>query len=147
MSITRQLLNEFRPLFRVLDEPFGRAPSVFSTRSSPFDDFWRSGPSRPHLAMDVTDKGDKYLVEADLPGVPKENIEVKVGDGGRSITIEGQSRYVSPSNAQGTANQSSQSEAGASNSFLLISFPHTLLSYQGIGNYKRSSTFRAPVCW
>jgi len=40
-------------------------------------------------AIDVSDKGDKYIVDADLPGVPKENVEVRIGDNGRSITIEG----------------------------------------------------------
>lgn len=40
-------------------------------------------------AIDVADKGDKYVVDADLPGVPKENVEVRIGDNGRSITIEG----------------------------------------------------------
>ncbi|KAH9480527.1 Heat shock protein 16 [Psilocybe cubensis] len=40
-------------------------------------------------AIDVSDEGEKYKVEADLPGVPKENVEVRIGDNGRSITIEG----------------------------------------------------------
>lgn len=39
--------------------------------------------------MDVTEEGKHYIVEAELPGVKKENIEVRIGDGGRSITIEG----------------------------------------------------------
>jgi len=43
--------------------------------------------SRP--AIDISDNGDKYVVDADLPGVQKENIAVRIGDNGRSITIEG----------------------------------------------------------
>lgn len=39
--------------------------------------------------MDVTEEGKHYIVEAELPGVKKENIEVRIGDGGRSVTIEG----------------------------------------------------------
>lgn len=39
--------------------------------------------------MDVSDQGDKYVVDADLPALKKENIEARVGDDGRSITIEG----------------------------------------------------------
>ena len=39
--------------------------------------------------MDLSEQGDNYIVEAELPGVKKENIEVRVGEGGRSITIEG----------------------------------------------------------
>jgi len=45
-------------------------------------------------AIDVSDKGDKYIVDADLPGVPKENVEVRIGDSGRSITIEGKVEQV-----------------------------------------------------
>ncbi|KAI0073754.1 HSP20-like chaperone, partial [Panus rudis PR-1116 ss-1] len=30
-----------------------------------------------------------YIVEAELPGVKRENVEVRIGDGGRSLTIEG----------------------------------------------------------
>lgn len=40
-------------------------------------------------AIDVSDEGENYRVDADLPGVPKENVEVRIGDNGRSITIEG----------------------------------------------------------
>ena len=37
----------------------------------------------------MTEEGPNYIVEADLPGVKKENVEVRVGDGGHSVTIEG----------------------------------------------------------
>jgi HSP20 family protein len=36
----------------------------------------------------LTDKGDSFLVEADLPGVKRENLEVRIGDRGRSLIIE-----------------------------------------------------------
>ncbi|KAF9046443.1 hypothetical protein BJ165DRAFT_1163286 [Panaeolus papilionaceus] len=68
MSLARQFSREMRPFFRMLDEPL----DVFS---------------KP--AVDVSDQGDKYVVDADLPGLKKENIEARVGDDGRSITIEG----------------------------------------------------------
>lgn len=90
MSIARQLFHEFRPLFRMLDEPLTRSPSFFGHPSrSIFDDpFFKSAfISRP--AVDVTEEGNQYVLEADLPGVKKENVDVRIGDGGRSITIEG----------------------------------------------------------
>jgi len=40
-------------------------------------------------AVDVIEEGDKYVVAADLPGVKKEDVEVRVAEDGRSITIEG----------------------------------------------------------
>jgi HSP20 family protein len=39
--------------------------------------------------VDVSEDGDHYVVETELPGVKREDMEVRVGDGGRSVTIEG----------------------------------------------------------
>lgn len=90
MSI-RQILHEFRPLFRMLDQPFTRSPAFASRSRTLFDDpfFGFDGPAFLRPAVDVTEQGNKYILEADLPGVKKENLEVRIGDGGRSITIEG----------------------------------------------------------
>lgn len=90
MSISR-LLHEFRPLFRMLDEPLTRgAPTLhrFPHRSFLADPFFTS-PSTVHPSLDLTEEGDKYVVEAELPGVKKENIDISVGDGNRSVTIQG----------------------------------------------------------
>lgn len=90
MSISR-LLHEFRPLFRMLEEPLTRgAPTLygFPHRSFLADPFLTS-PSTVHPALDLTEEGDNYIVEADLPGVKKENVDITVGDGGRSVTIQG----------------------------------------------------------
>ncbi|KAF5382583.1 hypothetical protein D9615_002785 [Tricholomella constricta] len=89
MSISRQLV---RDLFRMLEEPlvhpgrssyFGGLNHV-ANRHSLFDGF---NITRP--AIDVKEEGDKYVVEAEVPGVQKDNIEVRIGDAGRSVTIEG----------------------------------------------------------
>ncbi|KAF8133669.1 HSP20-like chaperone, partial [Boletus edulis] len=89
MSISR-LLHEFRPLFRMLDEPLRGAPTLygFPHRSFLADPFLAS-PTTVHPALDLTEEGDNYVVEAELPGVKKENIDISVGDGGRSVTIQG----------------------------------------------------------
>ncbi|KAK7469221.1 hypothetical protein VKT23_003710 [Stygiomarasmius scandens] len=130
MSISR-LFNEFRPLFRMLDEPIHRAPnslpSIMRTRPflddpffSPLSSSFGSG-LRP--AVDVSEEGNKYVVEAELPGVKKENVEVRIGDDGRSLTIQG--RVVtrgpeSPSEAhnqtQNQTQESSTTDAAQSNS-------------------------------
>ncbi len=81
--------------------------SPFSEFDRLFDEFWPSGwlrPSRgdfPSLAalstleakmprVDVVDKDNEIVVRAELPGVPKENIEVTVGE--NSVTIKGESK-------------------------------------------------------
>lgn len=96
MSITR-VLNEFRPLLRIFDEPLTRSPALwnnnFPARSFLDDPFIRSMLSRP--AVDVTEQDDKYVIEADLPGMKKDNVKVRIGDEGRSITIEGKTGFSS----------------------------------------------------
>jgi len=95
MSLARQIFREFRPLFRMLEEPFGRSPAYFphTLRSRDRDNFLADPFSGLNMlaspAVDVTENGNKYIVEADLPGVSKDNLQVRIGDGNQSITIEG----------------------------------------------------------
>lgn len=92
MSLTRQFFREFRPLFRLLEEPLGRSPAFYPHYRPRgfFDDPFFHSPNALRPAVDVTEEGKHYIVEAELPGVKKENIEVRIGDGGRSVTIEGE---------------------------------------------------------
>ncbi|KAJ8518485.1 hypothetical protein ONZ45_g4446 [Pleurotus djamor] len=94
MSLARLLFREFQPVFRMFEEPLSRSPSFIGRPSHPlFDDpLFRSGFTKP--AVDVSEEGNTYVIEADLPGVKKENVEVRIGDGGRSLTIEGHARRV-----------------------------------------------------
>ena len=114
MSLTRQLLHDLRPVFLLFDEPFTRSPAYFPhgrTRSLLDDPFFHS-PTALRPAIDVTEEGDKYIVEAELPGVKKENVEVRIGDGGRSLTIEG--RIVNRRGApEGESTQASTDAAPA----------------------------------
>lgn len=90
MSLARQLLNEFRPLFRILEEPLGGRFGGFGHPSrSVFDDPIFTAPRFARPAVDVSEDGGIYVVETELPGVKKEDVDVRIGDGGRSITIEG----------------------------------------------------------
>ncbi|KAJ7134616.1 HSP20-like chaperone [Mycena epipterygia] len=111
MSIARQLLHEFRPFIRMLDEPLMR-PSATSGRSrSLFDDpfFTMDRDILRGPAVDVSEAGNSYVVEAELPGMKKENLEVRVGEGGRSLTIEGKvlERNESTPASEGTAGEES----------------------------------------
>ncbi|KAI9465492.1 HSP20-like chaperone [Lactarius psammicola] len=90
MSITRQLFNEFRPLFRMLEGPLGGRFGAFGVPSrSILDDPFFNAPRFARPAVDVSEDGNQYIVETELPGVKKEDVEVRIGDGGRSVTIEG----------------------------------------------------------
>ncbi|KAI0250814.1 HSP20-like chaperone [Lactifluus subvellereus] len=90
MSITRQLFREFRPLFRMLEEPLGGRFGAFGIPSrSVFDDPFFTAPRLARPAVDLSEAENHYIVETELPGVKKEDVEVRIGDGGRSVTIEG----------------------------------------------------------
>lgn len=59
---------------------------------NPFsDDFFRSffgEDAATSLKVDVEDKGDKYLMEADLPGVNRDDVHISVEDGVLTIAVE-----------------------------------------------------------
>ena len=70
--------------------PFGR---YNRSLNSLFDDFERSffsGDRRelPTFRTDIQDKGDHYLLEADLPGFKKEDIDLHLEDGVLTITAK-----------------------------------------------------------
>ena len=115
MSLARQFFREFRPFFRVLEEPLGRPPAAYLNSSHrPFfeDSFFRDtfqNGLRP--AVDVSEQGNSYIVEAELPGVQKENVQVRIGDGGRSVTIEG--KVIDRRGGAVTPPQSEASSTGA----------------------------------
>lgn len=86
----------------MLEEPFGRQLSLggqsgplAARRASPFGALFNNDPffSRAFEsnvpAIDLTEHANEFVVEAELPGVKKENVEIRIGDGGQSVTIEG----------------------------------------------------------
>ncbi|KAL5524617.1 hypothetical protein ACEPAF_9757 [Sanghuangporus sanghuang] len=128
MSLTRQFLREFRPLFRILEEPFGRsagyprrsAGSPFAVFNDPF--FNNNFPSVSGMgvpAVDVSEEPNAFVVEAELPGVKKENVDLRIGDSGQSLTIEGrtfiQSSQPSEAGATATATAQGSSEGTSAN--------------------------------
>ncbi|TFK52561.1 HSP20-like chaperone [Heliocybe sulcata] len=90
MSLSRQFFRELRPLFRMLEEPLGRTPSYYGRNNrSLFDDPFFNSPQNWRPPVDVSEEGNNFVIEAELPGVKKENVEVRIGEGGRNLTIEG----------------------------------------------------------
>lgn len=69
-----------------MEDPFAVSPSLSALsrhRADPFN--WHS--TTP--ALNLSEENDSYIVEAEVPGVRRENLDLRIGDGGRSLTIEG----------------------------------------------------------
>ncbi|KAF9481162.1 HSP20-like chaperone [Pholiota conissans] len=109
MSLARQIFREMRPFFRALDDvSLARRPSPFFPVMTQFDPFQEFNAARP--ALDLIEDGNKYIVTADIPGIPKENVEIRIGDNGQSITIEGK---ASETYGQSTTKASSGGESAS----------------------------------
>jgi len=100
MSSNRSLFNELHPLFHVLDEQYRTQIDPFfvvprerrghrAREQSAMLDAIIDGPLPRTPQVFVTDEVDRFIVETELPGVPKENLDVSFADGGRSLTIKG----------------------------------------------------------
>jgi len=114
MSLSRNFFREFRPLFRMLEDPFfGRPPVTYGSRGhSVFDDpFFGLTRSGLRPAVDVAEEGNSYVIEAELPGVRKEDINVEIGNNGRSVTIEGKIVRRSGQQEQPTTEASTNGQA------------------------------------
>lgn len=94
MSLARSFLNDFRPLFRMLEDPFMTAP--FSrVRPTAFEPF----AFQRQASVEISEEGNDIVVQAEVPGVQKENLDVHLGNNGQSLTIEGRVHRLNKSNA------------------------------------------------
>lgn len=113
MSISRNIFNEIRPFFRLFDD-VSRAHPAYSIVNRPFDRQFEPFLQPRHPSIDVSEQGNEYIIEAEVPGVKKENLNVRVGDGGRSITVQGQIHTRSPSQSKSVdASASTENNGGA----------------------------------
>lgn len=85
-----------------------------------FDEFMRPffapmGPAaREGMSVDVRDEGDKYLLEAEIPGASRENLKVDMNDGVLTISAEwnsekkdeGENRYIISERRYGSVSRS-----------------------------------------
>lgn len=90
MSLTRSLLNDFRPLFRLLEEPL-HAPSFAR---------FRPNARQPlilqrHTPVEFSEEGNDIVVRAEMPGVQKEHLDVRLENDGQNLSIEGKVRRAS----------------------------------------------------
>ncbi|EFI27181.1 hypothetical protein CC1G_15006 [Coprinopsis cinerea okayama7 len=147
MSIGRSLFNEIRPLFRLLEEPFGRAgagfyggyPSLSNPRAiDPFNNLI----TRP--AVDISEQGEQYIVDADLPGIKKENLEIRLGDNGESLTIQG--KIVGRGRSQpATEDSGSSKENATAQAITEKDESHTQISAERPVNYSNNFSFTRTV--
>jgi HSP20 family protein len=79
-SVKESLMNDLR-----INEIFDLDPtdSTFSNLLHP----WRLGPTRgaPQIRLDVSESDASYIVKAEIPGVRKEDIEIRID--GNQVTI------------------------------------------------------------
>jgi len=135
MSIAHQLFHEFCPLFHMLEEPLTH-PQFYGIPSHTSDLFNNFNAFLTHPAISIKEEGNKYILDADLPGVRKENVEVCIGDNGRSVTIEG--KVVKRGRPKAIQSLSSASASKTSGMFLfsvaklvgLTSYIHRLSIHQ-----------------
>ncbi|EDR13714.1 uncharacterized protein LACBIDRAFT_308997 [Laccaria bicolor S238N-H82] len=147
MSIARQLFHEFRPLFRMLEEPLTRPQfyGIPSRASDPFNNFNNFNAFLTRPAIDVKEEGDKYILDADLPGVRKENVEVRIGDNGRSVTIEGKIVERGRPEAIQTPSSASSSETSDSQSITQVDETATNITTERPSSYTRNAVFSRTI--
>ncbi|CAE7184535.1 unnamed protein product [Rhizoctonia solani] len=113
MSFTRSLLNDFRPLFRMIEDPFFSSPAVFPRYARP--DSWQPFAAlQRQAAVEVTEEGNDVVVHAEVPGVKKENLDVQLSNNGQSLTIEGRvhraSQAAAPAASESSVENTSATE-------------------------------------
>jgi len=119
MSLTRQFFREMRPLFRMLEEPLGPYtgfPASHSIRQLLHDPFLENTLSQARVPIDLSEESNQYIIEAELPGVKKEDIDVHVSNGGRTVTIEGKiiRRLSTSPDSQSTSESAVNTNAASS---------------------------------
>ncbi len=74
-------------------DPFGEIFSLRDEIDRLFEDYFGKTPDRRdesfwYPAMDISETEEGYLVEMDVPGIPKDNIKISVKDNQLTITGE-----------------------------------------------------------
>ncbi|KAG9099774.1 hypothetical protein FRC06_004873 [Ceratobasidium sp. 370] len=125
MSLARSFFNDFDPIFRLVQD----SPNSYYNNPTQ-----RSNDHRRQAHVEVTEEPKEYIVRVELPGVQKENLDVHVGNDGRSLTVEGQvhrTDKTAPSGAQSPQPGTSGQEAAR--------------NPEQTGTYEYTSTFSRTV--
>lgn len=76
VSTEKDLISTFRDMERLMEESFGRPFFGITPFRRLFNDLGRFGEFTP--SVDIYEEGNNLLVKAEIPGINKEDIEVKV---------------------------------------------------------------------
>ncbi|KAG8684054.1 hypothetical protein FRC08_013923 [Ceratobasidium sp. 394] len=93
MSLSRSIFNEFRPFFRLIEDPFFSSPSYALARGAR-PESWQPFGFRRQANVELSEDGNDFVVQAEVPGVQKENLDMHLGGDGQSLTIEGRVHRV-----------------------------------------------------
>ncbi|KAG8697573.1 hypothetical protein FRC08_006442 [Ceratobasidium sp. 394] len=93
MSLSRSIFNEFRPLFHLIEDPFFSSPSYPLSRGAR-PEWWQPFGLQRQANVELSEDGNEFVVQAEVPGVQKENLDVHLGGDGQSLTIEGRVHRV-----------------------------------------------------
>ncbi|KAI9206766.1 HSP20-like chaperone [Polychytrium aggregatum] len=134
MSLSRQFPRFIRQFERAFEDPFFRSPFA-----SPASRFWNdfdpvfNGLARTP-AVDVSETATAYKIQAEVPGIPKENIQIELTDP-RTLVIKGS--FDRTSSPEQSAEQSAEpvSKDGQP--------PNFLAQERMAGSFRR--TFTMPV--
>lgn len=73
------------PFFTSPFDPFAMMPHHSGwQQSGPLSGVFNRSPQ-----MQMSEEEHRFIVRAEVPGVPKENLDVSIGDDGQSLTIKG----------------------------------------------------------
>ncbi|CAE6354222.1 unnamed protein product [Rhizoctonia solani] len=78
--MSRSFFNDIHPLFRLVEDP----QSSYSGSPAP-----RSNQQQRQAVVDLSEEEKEYVVRAELPGVQKKDLDIHIGNDGRSLSIEG----------------------------------------------------------
>ncbi|CAE6535937.1 unnamed protein product [Rhizoctonia solani] len=101
MSLTGSFFGDFEPLFRLVEDPRAYNHS-------------RQGANhnQRQAVTELSEKEKGFVVRAELPGVQKEDLDIHVGNDGRSLTIEGRVHRTNKSQAnEPTENKEASKDA------------------------------------
>lgn len=142
MSLTFNLLNDFHPLFRLMQDPF--QSHSFPTNARPSSNLWL----QRQASVELTEDGNDIVVRAEVPGVQKENLDIHLGGDGQSLSIEGKVRRVVKAPTSTQVAEPEQSASGNTAQGKLVSlriYPHFSYLPSGSGTVASKSSAEPPT--
>jgi HSP20 family molecular chaperone IbpA len=107
MSLTRGFFNDFEPLFRLVEDPRSYSYSNSNSRQA-------VNHHQRQAVAELSEEEKEYIVRAELPGVQKQDLDIHVGNDGRSLTIEGRVHRTNKTQGKAPAENKESKEVSKS---------------------------------